>query len=84
MIKPDYVLRAEAIAAKAIAWRDDRRARMRAEFPAAAALVDEFTRVFGRPAWISLTEGGRTITAGRRGWFRRNMEHQPVIPGDDK
>lgn len=84
MIKPDYVLRAEAIAAKAIAGRDDRRARMRAEFPAAAALVDEFTRVFGRPAWISLTEGGRTITAGRRLPFRRGQEHQPVIPGDDK
>ena len=84
MTKPDYILRAEAIAARATAKRDDARSRMRAEMPGCAELIDDLTRAFGRPAWISLSEGSRTVTAGRRGWFRRNMEHQPVIPGGGK
>lgn len=80
--RPDFLARVAERAQSLSAAQDERRARMRAEMPGCAELIDDLTRVFGRPAWISLSEGGRTVTAGRRGWFRRNMEHQPTIPGD--
>ena len=82
MAAPDFLARVAERAQALNAEREDRRARMRAEMPGCAELIDELTRAFGeRPSWVDLTEGGKRVTAGRRGWFRRNVEHQPTIPG---
>lgn len=59
---------------------DDRKSKMRAQYPEFAALVDDLRKHYGEPHAITLN--GRRY--GREPlWFRRNQQHQPPVPGRD-
>ena len=57
---------------------DDRKSKMRAQYPEFAAFVDDLRKHFGEPHAIALN--GKRY--GREPLpFRRNQLHQPPIPG---
>lgn len=50
-------------------------AENRAQMPESSRIFDEFRRVFGVPAYVSMTENGRTLE-----WGRRIDREVPPIP----
>lgn len=62
---PDLLDRVALIRDGARARVESDRERNRREMPACAALMDELTAAFGKPQWLRLTEGGRTVEHGR-------------------
>jgi hypothetical protein len=53
----------------------EERARNRELMPESAAVIDEFTRVFGRPQWFRFRENGHFVEYGE--------PSDPAIPQED-
>jgi hypothetical protein len=53
------------------------RERNRQQMPETTRVLDTFTAVFGKPAYINVRESGRVVEAGRR--VDRDVPKVPVL-----
>lgn len=74
---PEQLARIAAIASR----EQQDAARNRESMPATAAVVANHRRLFGSVPYLTMTEAGRTITAGTPLPDRRDGSHVPRIPG---